>query len=132
MRRKIDRQIIFHQYSIFRTNDCSNRDLSTGYVLFPPHKSLGEFLAGVERSLTSILTSSLLRDLPDQYLYRRNTRNRSSHLPKARPVPFLSEANSPFLFFFFFSSSPSSFLSSFVLCRRARLLASKGKIPRPR
>lgn len=91
-----------------------------GHVLPPSRESLVEFLAG-ERNLTSILTSSLLRDLPDQYLYRRNTRNRSSHLPKARPVSSLSEVTRPLFFF-----SSSSFL-----CRRTRLLASKGKIPCP-
>lgn len=91
-----------------------------GHVLPPSRESLVEFLAG-ERNLTSILTSSLLRDLPDQYLYRRNTRNRSSHLPKARPVSSLSEVTRPLFFF-----SSSSFL-----CPRTRLLASKGKIPCP-
>lgn len=69
-----------------------------GHVLPPSRESLVEFLAG-ERNLTSILTSSLLRDLPDQYLYRRNTRNRSSHLPKARPVSSLSEVTRPLFFF---------------------------------
>lgn len=51
--------------------------------------SLGEFLAG--RNLTSILTSSLLRDPPDQYLYRRNNRNCSSYLSNQR-IPFRSAA----------------------------------------
>lgn len=46
-------------------------------------ESLGEFL-GRERNLTSILTSSLLRDSADQYLYRRNNRNYSSCLPNRR------------------------------------------------
>lgn len=71
-----------------------------GHVLPPSRESLVEFLAG-ERNLTSILTSSLLRDLPDQYLYRRNTRNRSSHLPKARPVSSLSEVTRPFFLLLF-------------------------------
>lgn len=91
-----------------------------GHVLPPSRESLVEFLAR-ERNLTSILTSSLLRDLPDQYLYRRNTRNRSSHLPKARPVSSLSEVTRPLFFF-----SPP--LPSFVLERgfwlpRGRYLA---------